>query len=312
MITLLKYDERIPAWDFNKLNDRVCPFCRTTHFERKYLRPDGLAIALCVMCDTHFVTPSPCEEELNKFYNSYYKHHAKIIKKNNLNIPRKINLSNIYEDVRINVLCKLIKFDGSRVLDVGCGSGEFLANLKHLGAITTGIDLSSEAVKAARINGVNNVLQISISDFQDYDKYDLIVLNDIIEHPLDPLILIEKVKSLLKIGGLLMIWTPNGDNIKLDIEKKALRVDLEHMQYLGSKGCKKISGMYNFDILHYESLGFCTYSPNFKKNKFKKVIIYLLKIFNLFQFARKIYTLLKFKGDRQGNYHLFIVFKNCI
>jgi 2-polyprenyl-3-methyl-5-hydroxy-6-metoxy-1,4-benzoquinol methylase len=234
--------------------------------------------------------------------------HAKKVT-HNRNLQKTVSKSNVYDDVRINVLTALMDIAGTQVLDVGCGTGEFLLKLEFLGAYVTGIDLSLDAVNEAHESGLRNVFKVPFSEFNDGIKYDLIVLNDVIEHPLEPLKLIEKASSLLKSGGMLLIWTPNNDNIFLDVEKKTLRVDLEHMQYLGSKACKQLSLAHNFEIVHYESLGSCTYSSSNERNLTKKFLIIFLKIFFLYPIIRKIYKLFKFKHDRRGNYHLFTIFK---
>jgi 2-polyprenyl-3-methyl-5-hydroxy-6-metoxy-1,4-benzoquinol methylase len=234
--------------------------------------------------------------------------HAKKVT-HNQNLQKTVSKSYVYDDVRINVLTALMDIAGTQVLDVGCGTGEFLLKLKFLGACVTGIDLSLDAVNDAHKSGLNNVYKVPFSEFNDGIKYDLIVLNDVIEHPLEPLKLIEKANFLLKPGGMLLIWTPNNDNIFSDVEKRTLRVDLEHMQYLGSKACMQLSSAHNFEIVHYESLGGCTYSPINARNLTKKILIIFLKIFFLYPLIRKIYKLLKFKHDRRSNYHLFIIFK---
>lgn len=308
MISLQKYDDRIPNWNFTDLLSRACPFCGSINFKRKYLRPDNLTVVLCNRCETHFVSPGPSELMLDKFYKTYYGEHA-VSLLNKGNLQKKILGANIYDDVRISKLSTLLNISGSRVLDVGCGDGEFLIKLKHLGAQIAGIDLSREAINAARNNGVERAFQIKFSDFFDAIQYDLIILNDVVEHPLDPLNLILKAKSLLRDGGLILIWTPNNDNIFLDSEKKTLRVDLEHMQYLGSKACKFISESYLLELVHYESLGYCTYSANHNKNLAKKILISLLKIVFLYQLIKKFYTLIRIKNNRRGRYHLFVVFK---
>jgi 2-polyprenyl-3-methyl-5-hydroxy-6-metoxy-1,4-benzoquinol methylase len=263
---------------------------------------------LCYYCETHFISPSPSENALNNFYESYYVKHAKILA-NKWYCKRKISVYDIYEDVRISVLGTLLNINASEVLDVGCGSGEFLLNLKYLGAQVTGIDLSQEAINEAHKSGLKRLFKVPFSEFACETKYDLIVLNDIIEHPLEPLKLIAKANSLLKIGGLLLIWTPNNDNIFLDPEIKTLRVDLEHMQYLGSKACKHLSENYQLNIVHYESLGYCSYSPNSKKSYVKKLLILFFKKLYLYSSIKNIYSLFKFKRDRRGSYHLFVIFK---
>jgi len=308
MIPLKKYDHRIPAWDSSMLTNRNCPFCGCLDYKKAYIRPDQLNVVLCDACGTHYVSPGPNEVALDIFYKSYYGDHSINLEVNN-NYYKNICASDIFEDVRIGVLTTLLDISKSQVLDVGCGNGKFLLNLKYLGARVTGIDLNQEAVNIARLNGVDRVFRIPFRDFKDDIKYDLIIMNDVIEHPLEPIKLIEKAATLLKAGGLMLIWTPNNDNIFTDSEKKTIRVDLEHMQYLGSRACKILSVNQNLDLVHYESLGQCTYSPDQKINLVKKMLVSLLKIFFIYKLIKKFYTLFKFKNDRVGNYHLFVIFR---
>jgi 2-polyprenyl-3-methyl-5-hydroxy-6-metoxy-1,4-benzoquinol methylase len=310
MITLKKYDDRIPAWNSTSLVNRNCPFCGCINYKKLYIRPDQLNVVLCDACDTHYVSPAPSEEALDYFYKSYYGDHA-INLETNKNYYKNICASNVFNDVRICVLATMLDISKSQVLDVGCGNGQFLLNLKYLGASITGIDLSQDAVNAAQFNGIERAFKIAFSDFNDGIKYDIIIFNDVIEHPLEPIKLIQKAVTLLKTGGLILIWTPNNDNIFVDNEKKTLRVDLEHMQYLGSKACKFLSVINKLDLVHYESLGYCTYSQHGKIKFAKNALIRLLKIFLIYKLVKKFYLLLKFKSDRVGNYHLFAIFKKC-
>ena len=140
------------------------------------------------------------------------------------------------------MIYKVLKFFKDRtinVLDIGTGSGcVLLSILKNLNfSRGTGIDISSKAIKVAKVNAENlnlsNRTQFKICDIKNYNigKYDLIISNppyipskdiknlskDIINHEpksaldggIDGLDLIKKViyksKHLLKRNGLLVI-----------------------------------------------------------------------------------------------------------
>jgi SAM-dependent methyltransferase len=99
------------------------------------------------------------------------------------------------------------------VLDVGAGSGHFLANLRgRYGCDCTGIDLDPVFEKRAAKNGIHRVT----GDFAMYetdDRFDLITMFHLIEHLDNPGTAIHKAFCLLKPGGHLYIETPAADSL---------------------------------------------------------------------------------------------------
>lgn len=74
--------------------------------------------------------------------------------------------------------------EGSRVLEVGCGTGEISAELKPF--LGVGIDVSGEMIRIAKekYGGSKNLefLQSSAAGFYSAEKFDFIILPDVIEH----------------------------------------------------------------------------------------------------------------------------------
>ena len=115
---------------------------------------------------------------------------------------------------------------GSRVLDFGCGPCDKLAVLSSIGYKCWGFDDFSDdwhkkpgVIDAIRRFAIqNNISLIDSMDNQQIggqDSFDLIMLNDVVEHLHDspgPLLnnLIEKIKD----GGYLLITVPNAVNIR--------------------------------------------------------------------------------------------------
>lgn len=104
-----------------------------------------------------------------------------------------------YAPVSEIVLDKL-ELRGGLALDVGCGEGELMRQLRDRGYKTTGIDLA-EAAKPD-----------IIGDFMSYDfgkqKYDLITANLVIAFMEDKKAFFDKMKSLLTKEGRIIIITP--------------------------------------------------------------------------------------------------------
>lgn len=100
-------------------------------------------------------------------------------------------------------------------LDVGCGDGHYLEMMIGRGADparTHGVELDEAAVKAARARGLN-VVQSRIEDARELqpDSYDLITMFHVIEHVERPDEVIARLRSLLRVGGVLALETPNFD-----------------------------------------------------------------------------------------------------
>lgn len=102
----------------------------------------------------------------------------------------------------------------ARILDLGCGAGEFLYYLHKKGYKNTiGVDISSEMVEVAKSLGVHNV---EIADATVYLKahhstFDLITAHDLIEHlgKTDILTLVTEMHRALVNGGTVLISTLN-------------------------------------------------------------------------------------------------------
>lgn len=98
-----------------------------------------------------------------------------------------------------------------RLLDVGCGTGEFLVRMRDAGWEVSGIDPNAASVAVAREKGLD-VQQSGLHEARLEERsFDAITLNHVIEHLHDPLGAIARCRALLRRGGALWIATPNID-----------------------------------------------------------------------------------------------------
>jgi SAM-dependent methyltransferase len=101
-----------------------------------------------------------------------------------------------------------------KLLDVGCGSGAFLSMAKKRGWELQGVEISPELSETCR-----HTLRIPIitGRFEEVSlspgNYDVVTMWDIIEHVIDPIHVIQKVKSLLRPGGVAVFCTPEEDSL---------------------------------------------------------------------------------------------------
>ncbi len=99
-----------------------------------------------------------------------------------------------------------------RLLDVGCGQGEFLAEMARLGWDAEGIDPAADAVDAARARGVR-ATQGDLTDVAlDEGAFDAITFRLVFEHIPGPVGALRACHRALKAGGVVWIATPNLDS----------------------------------------------------------------------------------------------------
>jgi SAM-dependent methyltransferase len=111
-----------------------------------------------------------------------------------------------------------------RVLDFGCGAGDFLAEMLGRGWDCSGVELSERAIDAARERGLE--VRRSIAEFGD-GGFDYVRANHSLEHVLDPPAILREMFRVLKPGGTLFIGVPTRDGL-------AARIFGRHWWYLGA------------------------------------------------------------------------------
>lgn len=97
------------------------------------------------------------------------------------------------------------------VLDVGCGDGVVGAFLQEKSGVkVTGLDISEEAVKKARKNGIDAKVSSSEKKFPfENNFFDKVFWGDNIEHLFDPTQTIKEIRRVLKENGKLILSCPN-------------------------------------------------------------------------------------------------------
>ena len=97
-----------------------------------------------------------------------------------------------------------------RLLDVGCGTGEFLAKASRF-YDCEGVELSPAAARRATARGFPD----TVGTFEQADweraSYDLVTLDAVIEHFISPTAALMKINSLLQPGGVVVLKTPKFD-----------------------------------------------------------------------------------------------------
>jgi 2-polyprenyl-3-methyl-5-hydroxy-6-metoxy-1,4-benzoquinol methylase len=159
---------------------------------------------LCSGCDVLFIDPM-LQDRLGEIYpDNYYSFGAQ---KKNLVVAVKQWL-----DARsLKAVLRAIPGDDLKVLDIGGGSGWLASLVRELDpriSVTQVVDLDETARSLAEQSG-HRYFCGRIEDFDTEERYDLILMLNLIEHVANPRGVLAKAKQLLTPNGRLYIKTPN-------------------------------------------------------------------------------------------------------
>lgn len=148
----------------------------------------------------------------------------------------------------------------TRILDIGCGKGDFAMALStHNIEAVIGIDFSEEAVSTANkiLNSSNlpcQFFQCDASDFRHELQFDFITLNNVFEHLSDEELsrLFNNLKNLLKRNGEIIIHTPNGLALCNDTDQTLLSIFYKtyYKIFKNWKGQERTAEQIYYDQVH--------------------------------------------------------------
>ncbi|MBI4847508.1 MAG: class I SAM-dependent methyltransferase [Nitrospirae bacterium] len=140
---------------------------------------------------------------------------------------------------------------GRRILDVGCGQGQFVDFMVRRGWETLGVELSESAMTVCKQFALP-VKKIDVFDSTLIkESFDLITLFEVIEHVPTPKQMVEQIEQLLKPGGVLYLTTPNFNSIDRRVLGASWHVvHREHIMYFTPNTLKNMLRRYtHFEVL---------------------------------------------------------------
>ncbi len=200
-----------------------CPVCRGQKSTEFLDAPDrfasnltaSLSILRCESCSMVYLNPRPTEEESKQ----YYQHEeylpfsstqqGKSVTGLAYRLVRRINLR--WKRRLIEHYWRKGKAKGAgRLLDVGCGTGEFLEAVRRGGWQVEGVERDENASAWARESLGIPVETGSVDTLQTTSGlFDVITLWHVLEHLYDPGAAVRKIRDLLANDGYVLIALPN-------------------------------------------------------------------------------------------------------
>lgn len=204
--------------------DEACPICAAGGPARLYQLSE-FRILRCPGCRQIYLRPLPSPERIREMFSQLYT-------SGDGSVPElKTYYAYCYHDEPDNPLVRRYELwldaiererPPGRLLDIGCGTGLFLAVARRRGWQTLGVDACAEATEHARSHFG---LDVWIGEFEEFPAdargFDAITGWDIIEHARDPVSLLTAMRRCLSPDGVVALSTPNQRSM-LDLVAGAL------------------------------------------------------------------------------------------
>lgn len=188
-----------------EMEEVSCPFCGRAEY-RLLHREDPFQMVKCSSCQFIYLNPRPTGDALLRFYQDYLPEDESSVE------AWKRMMESVFEKAA-NLIERYKK--RGRLLDVGCGFGFFLSEMRGRGWEVLGVEISQKAIDYAKQSlgltvypGPLERIAFPESDF------DVVSGFYVIEHLPQPMEFLKECYRILKPGGLLLLRYPHTTPIK--------------------------------------------------------------------------------------------------
>lgn len=206
-------------------NCKICnsPSSRVIERLTGYQQGTFFDVYYCKECDTSFVSDvSPQTNVSNSIYDLIYKHsnrvpgyqryyeysEAVLTQKDPLNYLAQ--MEDMYWAINECISQRKIT-EKAKIVEVGCGFGYLTYALRKSNFNVIGIDISEKAISKANEKFGNFYKCANIYDMagSNSEKYDVVILTEVIEHIENPNSFMYALKRMLNTNGIIILTTPN-------------------------------------------------------------------------------------------------------
>lgn len=187
----------------------TCPICSGTTFQSKFecvdqtVSKEKFQIIKCDNCSFLITSPRPDRGTIGQYYDSpdYISHSS-----SSATFQDKIYFrARQYSLIKKRKLIEQYSSEGN-ILDIGCGTGEFLKQMRLHNWEATGTEPNAKAQSIAKNIGIR--IHNHLSEIQE-ETFNAITLWHVLEHIHDLNNTIEKIKNILSKDGTIFIAVPN-------------------------------------------------------------------------------------------------------
>jgi 2-polyprenyl-3-methyl-5-hydroxy-6-metoxy-1,4-benzoquinol methylase len=229
-----------------------CPACGKSDSFKK-LEKYTFDIHECHQCETLFTNPRPSSEVLDWFYKGSinYDYWNKYIFPASENARRlKIFVPRVD---KVLEFCKKYDVKTDSLLEIGCAFGTFCVEMQSRNKFKriVGVEPTPGLAETSRQKGIEVIEEVIENiNFDEDERFDVVVNFEVIEHIFSPKDLILQSKKLLKKNGLFIVTCPNGKGFDFQVlGEKCNSIDHEHLNYFNPKSLGILLESCGFEVL---------------------------------------------------------------
>lgn len=191
---------------------RPCPICgdataaMRSIWDDRYGYPGRFTALQCGSCRHIIVDADMNPDQLSELYTRYYPRSSFDVEA--WTPPSEVSpLFGWWHGLRASAFRWVPR--NVRVLDIGCGFGESIGYHRNRGCDAHGVEADANILRVAERYGLQVKVGLFEPEVWPASSFDVVTLDQVIEHVTDPVSMLRGVWTVLKPGGMLIMATPN-------------------------------------------------------------------------------------------------------
>lgn len=237
----------------SKIKKQRCNLCDSTEYTIKYNIPrygKNIRIVKCKKCNLIYQNPLPSTKDIVDMYDKDYFNGKGFDE--GVNYYEGLKHKKSWDYISNSRMKNIEKFSNKgKILDIGCGMGDFLDIAKKRGWNTNGLELSKYSSNIAKKRFRLNVFCGTIDEAKyDSKEFDVITMIEVIEHLENPKNTLKECNRILKDSGILVIQTGDINSLYAKIKgEKWPYILLGHLHYFSKKTLVKMLNETGFEVI---------------------------------------------------------------
>jgi len=247
----------------NLITDKKCPLCDRERLSDLLVCQDRLThrgsftVCVCGACGFRFTNPYPAQEDIHVFYESDdyvpVSNTTKGLINKGYHLARRVMLR-----AKRRMVSRLTGRTEGRLLDIGCGTGEFAGIMKEAGWQVQGVEPYAAARESAQTRFGVPVADVSGQAGLPGKSYDVITLWHVLEHAHGLQRSLRELERLLAPGGTVLIGVPNYTCFDAGFyrEKWAAYDTPRHLFHFAPETMRRLAARFGFEVVSIRPLLF--------------------------------------------------------